>query len=307
MLDFSMIYNLLLIQKKKQDSTGMVDGTCYINGRFVSVNNATIPVTDLAIMRGYGVFDTLRTYGGRPFRMEDHLNRLERSADLTGLTLPWSRTELNQVILSTLQKNNYPEANIRIIVTGGESEDFFTPTGTPSLIVMVTPLHSYPEHCYKTGAKVVTAKIERYLSEAKTINYTSGEVAMNRAKIKDPDIIEVLCVDRNERVTEGITSNVFIFLGDTLITPGSNILLGITRQVVLELAEPFFQIEERDLFISELHKADDIFITGSTKEIMPVTRVDGLTVGDGGCGPNTLRLIDSFEDMKNQFISNQER
>ena len=285
----------------------MVDGTCYINGRFVSVNNATISVTDLAIMRGYGIFDTVRTYGGRPFRMEDHLNRLERSALLTGLSLPWSRAELNRVILDTLQKNNFPESNIRIIVTGGETEDFFTPAGPPSLIVMVTPLQPYPEHCYKTGAKVVTAQIERYLPEAKTINYTLGEVAMHRAKVKDPDIIEVICVDRNERVTEGIASNVFIFLRDTLITPGSNILRGITRQVVLELAESLFQIEERDLFISELLMADDIFITGSTKEIMPVTRVNGSTVGNGGCGPNTLKLIDRFEDMKNQFISDQER
>jgi len=281
----------------------MLDSVCFSNGTFIAVSEAKIPVIDLAVMRGYGVFDSLRTYGGKPFRIENHLVRLERSAELIGLSIPWSKSEISEVILETLRRNNYPEAGVRIIVTGGETEDFFTPTGKPGLIVLVTPLQLYPKIYYSQGVKVATTELERYLPEAKTINYTSGKVAMSRAKVVDPDIIEVLCIDRNQRITEGIASNVFMFFGDALVTPESNILLGITRDVVLELADAMFKIELRNVFKSELIKADEIFITGSAKEIMPVTSVDGKTLCNGRCGPNTLRLMEKFQEMTRQFLA----
>ena len=284
----------------------MIDSICYIDGKFISINEAKIPVTDLIITRGYGVFDTLRTYGGKPFRAEDHLRRLERSAFLIGLTLPRTRTEISQVIHEILSSNNYPEASIRIIVTGGESDDFFTPSDKPSLIVMATPLHTYQDDYYIKGAKVATAEIERYLPEAKTIDYTQGEVAMRLAKDHDTEIVEILCVDRNKKVTEGIASNVFAIFGNTLVTPGENILLGITRQVVLELAESLFKVEIRNLSMSEFLEANEIFITGSTKEIMPITAVDSAVVCGGCCGPNTKKLMDVFQDMTQRFALKEE-
>jgi branched-chain amino acid aminotransferase len=259
-------------------------------------------VTDLVITRGYGVFEYLRTYAGKPFRIDDHLARLARSAESIGLTLPWSRAQLHDVILDTLSRNAYPEKGIRVVVTGGESEDSSTPTGKPGLLVIVTPLRPYPQEYYHQGAKVITARIERYLPEAKTTNYVSSQVTLRQARSRDPKIIEVLYVDRHRKVTEGSRSNVFAFLGDTLVTPKVDILYGVTRQVVLELADPIFPIEVRDLQLNELRQANEIFITASTKEIMPVREVDGIMVGEGVCGPNTRRLIEMFRDMIRRFV-----
>ena len=277
------------------------DSVCYINGEFKTLNDAKISATDLAIMRGFGVFDSLRTYGGKPFGVEDHLTRLKRSAELVSLPLPWTKEELHRIILESLSKNKYDESSIRIIITGGYSDDFFTPAGKPGLIVIVRPLPRYPDEYHTKGVKIATARLERFMPEAKTLNYTSGEVAMREAKNSDPEIFEVLCLDRNGMVTECIASNVFAYFDETLTTPGANILYGITRQVVLKLAQPLFQVEVRDINIEELKNADELFITGSSKEIMPVRSIDNRVIGQGACGPNTRKLMDAFREMTDRF------
>ena len=292
------------MKAKQKKKTTTPDSICYIDGEFKSLSEAKISATDLAIMRGYGIFDSLRTYGGKPFRLEDHLVRLERSAELVDLPLPHSRDKLRQIIQDTLNKNTFKESGIRIIVTGGDTDEFFTPSGKPSLLVIVMPLPHYPESNYSDGVKISTAKMERFIPEAKTTNYTFGEVAMKKAKSIDPDVFEVLCVDRQNRVTECIASNVFAFFGNTLTTPGSDILYGITRQVVLELADPLSPIEIRDIYVDEIKEADEIFITGSSKEIVPVRAVDDVIIGNGACGPETKKLMDAFRKMRDAMIQN---
>jgi branched-chain amino acid aminotransferase len=277
------------------------DSVCYINGEFKTLKDAKISATDLAIMRGFGVFDSLRTYGGKLFGVEDHLTRLERSAKLVSLPLPWTREELHRTILETLSRNSYDESSVRIIITGGYSDDFFTPAGKPGLIVIVRPLPRYPDEYYTKGVKIATASLERFLPEAKTLNYTSGEVAMREAKNRDPEIFEVLCLDRNGKATECIASNVFVFFDETLTTPGADILYGITRQVVLKLARPLFPVDVRDVQIDEIKNADEVFITGSSKEIMPVRSIDNRVIGQGRCGPNTRKLMDAFREMTDRF------
>jgi branched-chain amino acid aminotransferase len=273
----------------------------FVNDRFVPASEASLPVTDLGIMRGYAVFESIRTYGGKPFRLDEHLVRLEKSADRVGLSLPRSRAQLAEVILDTLARNEFAEATIRVIVTGGESENFFTPTGKPSLIVIATPLRPYPQAYYQQGVKIATAEMERCLPEAKTTAYILGEMALRQARSHDPEIVEVLYVDRHGRVTECIMSNFFAFFDDVLVTPREDILYGVTRQAVLKLAEPLFQVEVRDVLLSELQNASEMFITASVKEIMPVTELDGVAVGKGGYGPNTRTLMDAFREMADRF------
>jgi len=267
------------MKTKQKKKTNTPDSICYIDGEFKSLSEAKISATDLAIMRGYGIFDSLRTYGGKPFRLEDHLVRLERSAELVGLPLPHSRDKLRRIIRDTLNKNTYEESGIRIIVTGGDTDDFFTPSGKPSLLVIVMPLPHYPESFYHEGVKIATAKMERFIPEAKTTNYTFGEVAMKKARSVDPDIFEVLCVDRQGRVTECIASNVFAFFG---LSP----------------------IEIRDIYTDEIKAAHEIFITGSSKEIVPVRAVDDVIIGNGACGPQTKKLMDAFRQMRDALIQN---
>ena len=193
----------------------MSDPIFYVNGEFIPSQKAMISATDLAVMRGYGIFESLRTYVGRPFRLDEHLVRLEKSAEAVGLQLPWTNNLLSDVVLETLARNEYPESRIRLVVTGGESDNYFTPKGKPGLIVMASPLNPYPQDYYQKGIKVATADVERYLPLAKTIDYIAGVMMLKDAHSVDPDIFEVLFVNRHGHVTEGITSNVFAFFDNT--------------------------------------------------------------------------------------------
>ena len=280
----------------------MADAIYYVNGNFVPASQASLPVGDLAIQRGYGIFESLRTYGGRPFRLEDHLIRLEGSAQTLALELPWSRSDLGELVWETLSRNPFDEASIRLLVTGGESDNFTTPTGGPGLVIMVNPLHPYPTQTYQQGVGVVTAQVERHFPVAKTINYVSGMVALEKARQKDPAVNELIYVDRDGLVTEGFISNIFAFLEDTLVTPGRNILFGVTRQVVLELAGLLFEVQVRDLSLRELQGASEVFSTGSVREIMPVVRIDEVVIADGVPGRRTRALMGAFREMIKHWV-----
>jgi branched-chain amino acid aminotransferase len=269
----------------------------YVNGDFVPKDHARISATDLAILRGLGVFESLRTYGGEPFRMPDHLARLRNSAEAVGILVPWTDKQLCTVVDELLAINKLPEAAIRLVVTGGESEDYFHPSGKPGLIIMTSALRPFSPDNYKKGVKVATAKMERFFPEAKTINYLPGVVAMQHARKEDPEIVEVLFIDRFGYVTEGTTSNCFAFIGGRLVTPGEKILNGVTRQVVLELAADRFPVDIRNITLQEFRGADEVFLTGSVKEILPVNRIDGEVVGRGACGARTQQLLDAFKAL----------
>jgi branched-chain amino acid aminotransferase len=267
--------------------------THYIDGEFLPDSDAQIPASDLAVLRGYGVFDYFRTYSGKPFHLEAHLARLQRSAGLIGLDLPYSLEEISQIVLETLRRNAYTESNVRIIVTGGDSDDHIMPRGDSRLVVLVTPFSAPPETWYKEGVKVITQCAERYIPEAKTLNYIPAIVALKKAKAQDA--IDAIYVDRAGRALEGTTTNLFAFLGDVLVTPSDGILCGITREVVLELASDLYEVQIRDLSAEELLRADEVFITSSNKQICPVRQVDDTIIGPPG--RHTQRLIEHFNEF----------
>jgi branched-subunit amino acid aminotransferase/4-amino-4-deoxychorismate lyase len=153
----------------------------YVDGQFVPAEQAVIPVDDLAILRGIGVFDLLRTYNGKPYFLDAHIDRLEASAQKIGLTLPWSHDEIVRVVEDTLAKNDIPEANIRIVVTGGSSIDFMNPSGTPRLLVLVSPIPRLPDHWYTEGVKIISWEVERPIPGAKSIDYISASLALKKA------------------------------------------------------------------------------------------------------------------------------
>ena len=270
----------------------MRDLICYVNGKFVSLDEAALPIQDLAILRGYGVFDFLRTYNGKPFRLQAHLRRLENSANLILLDLPNPIAEIEAIIYKTLKRNDLPEANIRILVTGGASADTIIPITKAGLIILVTPPHEYPAEYYNSGVKVITIQIDRYIPNAKTINYIPAIVALKKARLTGA--IEALYVDRQSCILEGTTTNFFVFRGNQLITPNDGILPGVTRDVVLELAQENFKIVEHSLTLDDLAQIDEAFICASNKEIMPVRQVNDLQIGNQTPGPNTRLLMDRF-------------
>lgn len=264
----------------------------YVDGEFVTSDEAVISATDLAVLRGYGVFDYMRTYGGKPFHLDEHLQRLRRSAELIDLPLPWSHEELKAIVQETVDRNDHAESSVRIVVTGGASDDFITPKDEPRLMVLATPIKEMPEHYFTEGVKIITFETERYLPGAKTLNYIPAIRAMRRAH--QVGAVEAIYIDREGRALEGTTTNLFAFSNGTLVTPGEGILNGITRATVLELAEGVFPIEKRDLPLTELLAAEEVFITSSNRQVMPVVKIDDHTVGDGKPGAKTLKLLELF-------------
>jgi branched-chain amino acid aminotransferase len=267
----------------------------YVDGKFVPSDEAVIPVTDLAVLRGLGAFDFMRTYSGKPFCLRAHLERLEASTRKIGLPFPWTMDALSQLVMETLGRNSHKESNIRIIVTGGPSPDFMNPQGNPRLIIMVSALPDMPAEWYLNGIRIITVMAERPLAGAKSINYVQASLALEAARQKGAQ--EAVYTIPQGLVLEGTTSNIFAITAGRLITPGRGILPGITRQVILDLAQSHFSVEIRDVFLSELLEADEVFICGTNKGIVPVVQVDDTAIGSGKPGPKTCLLIQSFPDF----------
>lgn len=272
----------------------------YVNGQFVEENQAKISVNDLSVIRGFGVFDFLRTYNGFPFHLDEHLNRLERSARLIGLELPHPTAKIKEIVRETLGRNKHKESNIRLVVTGGLSTDSITPGLSPQLLIMVSSVKEMPLEWYSDGAKVITSHVDRFLPGAKSINYIPAILCQREARMQQA--IEAVYVDRNGYMLEGTTSNFFAFIGDTLVTPPCNrVLPGITRQVVLGLAEKEYTMIERELHKDEVRLIDEAFITSSVREIVPIVAIDSIKLGTGKPGPRTQKILELFRDYTNSY------
>lgn len=274
----------------------------YVDGKFVPSDQAVIPVDDLAVLRGYGVCDIMRTYRGRPYFLSEHIHRLENSAKEIGLSLPWQTKDIKDIVLETLKRNkSIDEANIRIVITGGSSPDFFYPQGHPRLIILITDINKLPDSWYEKGVKVITHKLERILPDAKVISYIPAAMALKKAKKRGA--IEAVYINRRMEVLEGTTSNLFAFFGSTLVTPREGVLKGITRQAILSLAKRMYEIEERSVKLEQLLKADEVFITGTNKGVVPVIQIDDHRIANGGPGINTQKIITELENHTLKFIN----
>jgi branched-chain amino acid aminotransferase len=266
----------------------------YLNGKYVKEEDAKISILDLSILRGFSIFDYLRTYNGRPFHLWDHLLRLKYSSQQIGLSLPKSLPEIEEIVLHTVKTAHHRgESSIKILVTGGISKDQFTPNPEGNLIVFAYPLYTYPKDFFAKGIKVVTTRLNRSLPMSKTTHYTPAIMAMQQGKASDAQ--EVLYVNARDEILEATTSNFFAFKNDTLYTCCSDeMLIGITREVVLKLSAPHFPIQMHPLKYEEIKEMQEAFITSSNKEVMPVVQIDSFPIGDGKVGPRTQRIMELF-------------
>ena len=267
----------------------------YIGGQWVHPDKATISINDMAVLRGYSVFESLRTYNFRPFHLDEHLERLYRSAIMIDMEIPWSSKQVADIVREIIARNTYQNASIRLLVTGGESEDGILPSSNPLLVVMITPLGERDMEQFSRGSKLITTKLQRISPEAKTANYIAAVRALKEASRRNA--ADALFVNEREHVLEATRSNFFIFRGDTLVTPRRGILIGITRNIVLELAQSLYGVEERPILLEELALADEAFITSSAKEITPVVQIDDLIIGNAKPGPRTYQLEQRFIEM----------
>jgi len=272
----------------------------YINGRYVDEDKCVLSVKDIIVLRGFGVFDFLITYNKRPFYLKEHVQRLETSANKIGLKLKHSHDEICAIVEETIRRNtHHDESNIRIVYTGGISSDGVTPGGNGYLIVMVTPKHHLPDWWYSDGAKLVTAELERFIPGAKSTNYLTAVWALERAKAMDA--IESIYVDRNNRLLEGTTTNFFCFIKNKLTTPKLDILAGITRSVLVNLVKGNFDLDVRDIEKDELSSMEEVFISASNKEVVPIVQVDDIAIGDGRPGPRTQKVMQLFRDYTTAY------
>lgn len=272
----------------------MIEAMHYLNGKWVHDNELVIPVRDLSVIRGFGVFDYLRTYKNKPFRIDAHINRFYNSAEILGLKIPVTKDELKEIVQKGLDVNPFPEKGIRMILTGGVSDDLISPS-TPSLIVCFYEFKEPSQDQYVNGVKVITVPHARHIPAAKSLSYLVAVLAQKSAK--EVGAIEALYVNSvTTEIYEATTSNIFVVKDGRVLTPKDEILTGTTRNVVIELCkQEKIPVDETPIYLKDLSKFDEAFLTAANKEVLPVTAIDDQTVGDGKVGPISKLLEEKFK------------
>jgi len=273
-----------------------------LHDQIIDERKAMVHVSDLALLRGYGIFDFFRTVGLKPLYFDDHIDRFYQSASMLRLPCPIDKMRLKSMILEMLTLNDVANSGVRIVLTGGESATGYS-IGIPTLFVMNEPIGPLPEHHFTQGIKLISHEYLRDLPEIKTINYIVGIY-------KQPDIQAAGAVDMlyhwQGKISELTRSNFFIVdKDDVIVTPGNGILKGVNRKHVIAMASQHFRVVERELFMDELASAREAFITGTTKKVMPVNQVDDLVIGDGNPGPVTLELQKRYEAYLEDYMKKQ--
>ena len=251
-------------------------------------------VNDLGVLRGYGVFDFLKTVNGKLFLWKEHWQRFQNSAKSLGLKVPVGEPEVKKIIANLFKKNKCTDASIRLLLTGGPTEDGMTVT-KPVFSILIEDLYFYPKKYFQTGARVITHEYLRLVPGSKTTNYiTAVRLQKDKHKAK---AVEILYTHQG-RVLECATSNFFIVKEGKIITPKLDILYGTTRNVIMTLAKKAgYEVEEREMKIEELYTADEAFLTATNKDIMPIVVVDSQKINQGGVGPVTHELQKHFAEF----------
>ena len=265
---------------------------CFRNGEIIPCEDAVVHVSDLGLLRSYAAFDYLRTYNGRPFHLDDHLERFRSSARGLSLPLKYTDAEIRGIIEELLAKSGLSEAAVRLVITGGNSPDSMTIT-EPNFFILIEQLPKYPPEIWERGVKLITSEYLRDVPAVKSTSYLNAIKLMPLvAQHGAHDIL--YCHDG--QVLELTRYSFFLFREGTLVTPRDNILPGVTRKVLLDLCRDEFAVEERAVAVGELEEATETFLCGTTKGVLPVVQVDETTIGDGKPGANTRRVMELFRD-----------
>ncbi len=257
-----------------------------INGKFLPADKGQILISDLAIQRGYGVFDFFKTINGVPVFLEDHLDRLYRSADQMRLDFGYDRDALKAMLYELMGMNNMPLSGVKITVTGGYAEDGYS-LAKPNVLITQQPLLLYND-ANASPLKIVSYEHQRQMPHIKTIDYLMAIWLQPFIKLNQAD--DVL-YHNNGVITECPRSNFFIVTDDdVLVTPANNVLHGITRMQILRHLKHICTIEERNITLDEVYKAKEAFVSNSSKNILPVVKVDQHKIGTGEPGPLTMRI-----------------
>lgn len=265
---------------------------CFLNGDLLPLDQCRIHISDLGLQRGYGVFDYFRAEDGEIWWKEDYFNRLWQSVKQSELDFPLSRPDLEEICRILQAENKLGSSAFKVIITGGESADMGSYEGNSTYAVIHRTFTPPPHHNYTKGARLITYSYQRPEPKIKNLNYYFS-TRLHR-QLKDKEAIDVLfCTDL---VRETARSNFFGVKDGVIHTPDSGILMGITRKQVL--AAEGFEFLERSIPTEELRSFDEIFITGTTKEVMPIVRIDDRDVGHAQPGQVTRALMEKFKEIR---------
>lgn len=278
----------------------------YLDGKLVEKDEAKISVFDHGLLYGDGVFEGIRAYNGRVFRLREHLDRIYNSARAIMLDISMSKKEMEAAVIETLAANKLRDAYIRLVVTRGVGDLGLDPKNcsNPTVFIITDKIKLYPEELYTRGLEVVTSSIKRNIPQAlspciKSLNYLNNILA--KVEATRAGVPEAIMLNAQGYVAECTGDNIFLLKENTLITPPSSAgaLEGITRGAVMELAKNKLKLlVKEDVFTTyHLYTADECFLTGTAAEVIPMVKIDGRPVGDGKPGKTTLRLVKEFREL----------
>jgi len=293
------------IESRSRSATGVKEAKIYIDGKFYSEANAKVSVFDHGLLYGDGIFEGIRFYNGRVFRLEQHLERLWNSARSICLNVPMTPQKMTEALLETIRQNHLRDGYIRLVVTRGVGNLGLNPEQckNPSVIIIVATIALYHEDFYRKGLSIVTVATRRSNPAAlnpavKSLNYLNNVMARIEANLASAD--EALMLNDAGNVAECTADNVFIIKHGQIFTPPitAGALRGITRSVVFDIAGEFdIKVIEADFTRHDVFVADECFLTGTAAEIVPVVKADGRLIGNGKPGPITTRIITRFREM----------
>jgi branched-chain amino acid aminotransferase len=279
--------------------------TIWLDGKWYDRETATVSVYDHGLLYGDGVFEGIRVYGGKIFKLGEHLNRLYDSAHAIWLTIPMPKDEMARITEEAVRRSGINEAYIRHVVTRGVGDLGLDPRkcAKPSIIIIVDTIRLWPEEVYETGLRVVTAgtpipQREALSPRVKSLNYLAHILAKIEGIQAGAD--EVIMLDSAGSVAEGSGQNIFIVKNGRIKTPPpfAGILKGVTRDTVIEIAQQAgYPVEETMLNRYDVYTADEVFLTGTASELVAVRQVDGRQIGAGKCGPVTRELRSRFQTL----------
>jgi branched-chain amino acid aminotransferase len=296
------------VDSRARASRPVKDSKIYIDGKFYSEPNAKVSVFDHGLLYGDGIFEGIRFYNGRVFRLEQHLERLWDSAHSICLEIPMSIREMSDAVLETIRQNNLRDGYIRLLVTRGKGNLGLNPEQCerPTVIIIATQIALYPASLYKNGLTVVTCATRRTNPGAlnpavKSLNYLNNVMARIEANLAGAD--EALMLNDAGNVAECTADNVFIIKHGQIFTPPitAGALRGITRAVVFEIASELgIKVIEAEITRHDVFTAEECFLTGTAAEVIPVARADGRAIGNGKPGPISTRIIARFRQLTHE-------
>ena len=277
----------------------------YLNGTFVDQSKAVVSVFDHGLLYGDGVFEGIRSYDGLIFKLREHIDRLFESAHTIMLTIPMSKERLADVVKQSLRVNRLRDGYVRLVVTRGVGDLGLDPRKcrAPTVFVIADKIQLYPRALYERGLDLITVATQRNVPEAlnpqiKSLNYLNNILA--KIEAINAGFEEAIMLSPSGYVTECTGENLFLVKAGVLRTPPTyiGVLRGITRQTVMELGEPQqLRVEEELLTRHDLFNADEVFLTGTAAEIVPVVTIDGRVIGSGKPGPVTRELQRAFRQL----------